>query len=121
MGCAKGVVLQANFTLVGDYINLATDGLWALGAIMLARRYIRCWRPLAAETPIFAAATGATRQVIATVDWYETLVSVFYRTRRVGDFAQDGGDLRGYRHPTSSASRASPGSYLSTVSRIAPT
>ena len=39
-----GVVLQANFTLVGDYINLATNALLALGGAMLARRYIRCWR-----------------------------------------------------------------------------
>jgi membrane protein DedA with SNARE-associated domain len=39
-----GVLLQANFTLVADYINLATNGLLALGGIMLVRRYIRCWK-----------------------------------------------------------------------------
>lgn len=39
-----GVMLQANFTLVGDYIDLATNALLVLGAIMLVRRYIRCWK-----------------------------------------------------------------------------
>jgi membrane protein DedA with SNARE-associated domain len=39
-----GVVLQANFTLVGDYINVATNGLLAVGGILLVRRYIRCWK-----------------------------------------------------------------------------
>jgi membrane protein DedA with SNARE-associated domain len=39
-----GVLLQANFTLVGDYINVATNGLLAVGGIMLVRRYIRCWK-----------------------------------------------------------------------------
>lgn len=39
-----GVMLQANFTLVGDYLNVATNALLAVLAAMLARRYIRCWR-----------------------------------------------------------------------------
>jgi membrane protein DedA with SNARE-associated domain len=39
-----GVVLQANFRLVGDYINVVTNVLLAAGGIMLARRYIRCWK-----------------------------------------------------------------------------
>lgn len=39
-----GVMLQANFTLVGDYINVVTNGLLVLGGIMLVRRYIRCWK-----------------------------------------------------------------------------
>jgi membrane protein DedA with SNARE-associated domain len=39
-----GVLLQANFTLVGDYINVATNALLAALGVMLARRYIRCWR-----------------------------------------------------------------------------
>jgi membrane protein DedA with SNARE-associated domain len=39
-----GVVLQANFTLVGDYIDVATNGLLAVGGMLLARRYIRCWK-----------------------------------------------------------------------------
>lgn len=38
-----GVILQANFTLVGDYLNGATNVLLAIGGIMLGRRYIRCW------------------------------------------------------------------------------
>ena len=40
-----GVMLQANFTLVGDYINVATNAVLAVLAVMLARRYIRCWKP----------------------------------------------------------------------------
>ena len=39
-----GVALQANFTLVGDYINVATNALLALVVITLIRRYIRCWK-----------------------------------------------------------------------------
>ena len=39
-----GVMLQANFTLVGDYIDVATNGLLALAAVMLVRRYVRCWK-----------------------------------------------------------------------------
>ena len=39
-----GVVLQANFTLVGDYINVGTNALLAAGGIVLVRRYIRCWK-----------------------------------------------------------------------------
>jgi membrane protein DedA with SNARE-associated domain len=39
-----GVALQANFTLVGDYINVATDILLIVVGIMLVRRYIRCWK-----------------------------------------------------------------------------
>jgi membrane protein DedA with SNARE-associated domain len=39
-----GVALQANFRLVGDYINVVTNALLAAFAILLVRRYIRCWR-----------------------------------------------------------------------------
>jgi hypothetical protein len=39
-----GVVLQANFTLVGDYINAATNVLVAVAGVMLVRRYFRCWK-----------------------------------------------------------------------------
>ena len=39
-----GVVLQANFTLVGDYINAATNVLFAVAGVMLVRRYFRCWK-----------------------------------------------------------------------------
>jgi len=38
-----GVVLQANFTMVGDYLNVATNVLLAVGGAMLVKRYIRCW------------------------------------------------------------------------------
>jgi membrane protein DedA with SNARE-associated domain len=40
-----GVVLQANFSVVGDYVNLATNGLLIVAAVLLIRRYIRCWNP----------------------------------------------------------------------------
>lgn len=39
-----GVLLQANFTMVGDYINIATNLLLGVLAILLARRYVRCWK-----------------------------------------------------------------------------
>ena len=39
-----GVVLQANFAVVGDYLDVATNALVAVGGIMLVRRYIRCWK-----------------------------------------------------------------------------
>jgi membrane protein DedA with SNARE-associated domain len=39
-----GVVLQANFTLVGDYLNIVTNVLLAVLGAMLVRRYVRCWR-----------------------------------------------------------------------------
>jgi hypothetical protein len=39
-----GVVLQANFMLVGDYLNVATNVLLAAGVILLVKRYIRCWK-----------------------------------------------------------------------------
>jgi membrane protein DedA with SNARE-associated domain len=42
-----GVVLQANFTLVSDYINVATNALLVAVGLMLARRYIRCWKSAA--------------------------------------------------------------------------
>jgi membrane protein DedA with SNARE-associated domain len=38
-----GVVLRANFTLVGDYINIVTNVLLAILVLMLVRRYIQCW------------------------------------------------------------------------------
>ena len=43
-----GVMLQANFTLLGDYIDIATNALLGLGGILLVRRYIRCWKAPAA-------------------------------------------------------------------------
>ena len=39
-----GVVLKANFTLVGDYVGMATNVLLVGLALFLVRRYIRCWR-----------------------------------------------------------------------------
>jgi membrane protein DedA with SNARE-associated domain len=48
-----GVVLQANFRLVGDYLNIVTNILLAVLGAMLVRRYVRCWRE----------SRGATRQL----------------------------------------------------------
>jgi membrane protein DedA with SNARE-associated domain len=39
-----GMVLQSNFTRVGDYVNVATNVLLAVMGVMLVRRYMRCWR-----------------------------------------------------------------------------
>jgi membrane protein DedA with SNARE-associated domain len=39
-----GVVLRSNFALVGDYLDVATNVLFAALAVMLVRRYIKCWR-----------------------------------------------------------------------------
>jgi membrane protein DedA with SNARE-associated domain len=39
-----GVLLQANFMLVGDYVNVATNVLLGVAAVMLVVRYVRCWR-----------------------------------------------------------------------------
>ena len=38
-----GVILKSQFTLVGDYINLATNVLLAGLGALLAWRYIKCW------------------------------------------------------------------------------
>ena len=42
-----GVVLQANFAVVGDYVGVASNALLILLAVLLARRYYACWRPTA--------------------------------------------------------------------------
>lgn len=39
-----GVALQSQFTLVSDYINAITNGLLIVLAIIVIRRYVRCWR-----------------------------------------------------------------------------
>ena len=39
-----GVLLQANFRLVGDYVDIAANVLLAALAALLVWRYIRCWR-----------------------------------------------------------------------------
>jgi membrane protein DedA with SNARE-associated domain len=40
-----GVVLKANFEIVGDYIGTATNVVLALVAVMMVKRYVRCFRP----------------------------------------------------------------------------
>ena len=44
-----GVALKANFTIVGEYINVVTNVVLGVIAVMIVRRYIRCWR---ADTPV---------------------------------------------------------------------
>jgi membrane protein DedA with SNARE-associated domain len=39
-----GVLLQANYRQVGDYINVATNGLLVGFGALLVWRYVRCWR-----------------------------------------------------------------------------
>jgi membrane protein DedA with SNARE-associated domain len=39
-----GVILKSNFALVGDYINVATNAVLGVLALMLVRRYVNCWR-----------------------------------------------------------------------------
>jgi membrane protein DedA with SNARE-associated domain len=39
-----GVVLRANFAVVGEYLNLIANVVLGLFAVMLAWRYITCWR-----------------------------------------------------------------------------
>lgn len=39
-----GVALQANFTVVGDYINMSTNVLFAALGVLLIRRYVQCWK-----------------------------------------------------------------------------
>jgi membrane protein DedA with SNARE-associated domain len=39
-----GVLLQSNFRLVGDYVNGATNVLLGIFAVLLVRRYLRCWK-----------------------------------------------------------------------------
>src|SRR5688572_19014331 len=39
-----GVVLRANFTVVGDYIDIATNLLLVSLGLMMIWRYVKCWR-----------------------------------------------------------------------------
>ena len=41
---SAGVVLEDNFALVGDSLDMATDVIVAVVVVLLVRRYIRCWR-----------------------------------------------------------------------------
>jgi membrane protein DedA with SNARE-associated domain len=38
-----GLGLQANYTVVGDYTNIATSVLIGLFGLMVVRRYVKCW------------------------------------------------------------------------------
>jgi membrane protein DedA with SNARE-associated domain len=39
-----GVALQSNFTIVGDYINMVTNVVLGAIGVMIATRYVKCWR-----------------------------------------------------------------------------
>ena len=39
-----GVVLKSNFSVIGDYINVATNIVLGAFAVLLIRRYIKCWK-----------------------------------------------------------------------------
>ena len=39
-----GVVLQSNFKLVGDYLDVATDVTLVAAGVVLIKRYVNCWR-----------------------------------------------------------------------------
>jgi membrane protein DedA with SNARE-associated domain len=39
-----GILLQSNIAIVGDSINLVTNIVFAIAGLLLARRYVRCWR-----------------------------------------------------------------------------
>jgi len=39
-----GVLLQGKFTAVGDYLNVATNVVLGVLAVLLVRRYVNCWK-----------------------------------------------------------------------------
>ena len=39
-----GVALQSNFTVVGEYIDMVTNVVLGVIGIVIAARYVRCWR-----------------------------------------------------------------------------
>jgi membrane protein DedA with SNARE-associated domain len=39
-----GAALQSNFTIVGDYINMVTNVVMGAIGVMIATRYVKCWR-----------------------------------------------------------------------------
>jgi membrane protein DedA with SNARE-associated domain len=39
-----GVALQSNLAIVGNYIDALTYGIFGAMGVMIARRYIRCWK-----------------------------------------------------------------------------
>jgi membrane protein DedA with SNARE-associated domain len=39
-----GVALKSNFSVVGDYVNVATNIVLGAFAVLLIRRYIKCWK-----------------------------------------------------------------------------
>jgi membrane protein DedA with SNARE-associated domain len=45
-----GVLLQANFTAVADYLNIVTNILLAVTTVMIVRRYVNCWTRRCSES-----------------------------------------------------------------------
>ena len=43
-----GVALQSNFAVVGDYTDMVTNVVLGVIGVMIATRYVRCWRADAA-------------------------------------------------------------------------
>jgi membrane protein DedA with SNARE-associated domain len=39
-----GVALQSNFTIVGNYINIVANVVLGVIGVMIATRYVKCWR-----------------------------------------------------------------------------
>ena len=39
-----GMILQANFGRVGDYVNVISNVVFGLFAVLLTVRYVRCFR-----------------------------------------------------------------------------
>jgi membrane protein DedA with SNARE-associated domain len=42
---SAGVALKANYSVVGDYVGVASNALLILLAVLVIRRYLLCWRP----------------------------------------------------------------------------
>jgi membrane protein DedA with SNARE-associated domain len=44
---AAGLVLEASYTVVADYVDIAADVLLLLFVVLMVRRYLRCWNAAA--------------------------------------------------------------------------
>jgi membrane protein DedA with SNARE-associated domain len=53
-----GALLEANFTAVGDYMNVATNAILGAIGVMVLWRYVRCWRAAAASAAHAASRPG---------------------------------------------------------------
>jgi membrane protein DedA with SNARE-associated domain len=46
-----GVLLQANFTAVGDYLDIVTNVFLGVTGVIVARRYVKCWKENRRKAP----------------------------------------------------------------------